>query len=45
MRAWEWVISTVIKTNQYSVTDKIKLRTELEQGNINGSGYRSEIHK
>lgn len=26
------------KTNQYSVTDKIKLRTEFEQGDINGSG-------
>lgn len=29
---------TEIKTNQYSVTDKIKLRTDFEQGNINGSG-------
>lgn len=42
MPAWQWVISTVIKTNQYSVTDKKtrrkKIRTEFEQGNINGSG-------
>lgn len=38
MPDWQWVISTVLKTNQYSVTDKIKLRTEFEQGDINGSG-------